>query len=68
MSESVENIKKDSRLAALLEAGQMKLVAGDGRQGYPEDGPYDAIHVGAAAATLPQAVCYTDCNSPKASN
>ena len=29
---------------------------GDGRQGYSSEGPYDAIHVGAAAPTLPQAV------------
>ncbi|CAI5965007.1 unnamed protein product [Closterium sp. NIES-64] len=28
----------------------------DGREGYPEAGPYDAIHVGAAAAELPQAL------------
>lgn len=56
VSESVENIKKDSNLASLLESGQMKLVSGDGRQGFPEDSPYDAIHVGAAAATLPQAL------------
>lgn len=56
VSESVENIKKDSNLASLLESGQMNLVSGDGRQGFPEDSPYDAIHVGAAAATLPQAV------------
>jgi protein-L-isoaspartate(D-aspartate) O-methyltransferase len=56
VSESIVNIKKDRDLAALLESGQMKFVTGDGRQGYEEDGPYDAIHVGAAAATLPQAV------------
>jgi len=29
---------------------------GDGRKGYPDGGPYDAIHVGAAAATIPDAV------------
>ena len=29
---------------------------GDGREGYAADGPFDAIHVGAAAPTLPQAV------------
>ena len=34
----------------------MKLVVGDGRQGHAQDGPYHAIHVGAAAPTLPQAV------------
>ena len=27
---------------------------GDGRKGCPEYGPYDCIHVGAAAAQLPQ--------------
>lgn len=31
-------------------------TVGDGRQGYPEEEPYDAIHVGAAASTVPQAV------------
>ncbi|XP_062604078.1 protein-L-isoaspartate(D-aspartate) O-methyltransferase-like isoform X2 [Saccostrea cucullata] len=56
VSESIVNIKKDPKLIPLLESGQMKLVAGDGRQGYAEDAPYDAIHVGAAAATLPQAL------------
>lgn len=40
----------------LLEAERVKLLVGDGRQGYTELGPYDAIHVGAAAATLPQAL------------
>jgi len=25
--------------------------------GHPEEAPYDAIHVGAAAPTVPQAVC-----------
>ena len=29
---------------------------GDGRKGYPEEGPFDAIHVGAAAPTLPYEV------------
>ncbi len=29
---------------------------GDGRLGCPEGAPYDAIHVGAAAATVPKAV------------
>lgn len=31
----------------------MRLV-GDGRLGYAADSPYNAIHVGAAAETLPQ--------------
>lgn len=33
----------------------MRLV-GDGRLGHAADGPYNAIHVGAAADTLPQEV------------
>jgi len=33
----------------------MRLV-GDGRLGHAVDGPYNAIHVGAAAETLPQEV------------
>ena len=28
----------------------MKFVAGDGRKGWKEGAPYDAVHVGAAAA------------------
>ncbi|XP_060531324.1 protein-L-isoaspartate(D-aspartate) O-methyltransferase-like isoform X1 [Cylas formicarius] len=51
---SVQNMNKGN--ADLLESGQVRLVVGDGRQGYPEFAPYDAIHVGAAAATLPQAL------------
>jgi len=34
------------------------VLAGDGRLGYPDDAPYDAIHVGAAAATIPQPVSF----------
>lgn len=32
-------------------------LVGDGRLGFPDGAPYDAIHVGAAAPTLPKAVC-----------
>ncbi|VDN98047.1 unnamed protein product [Rodentolepis nana] len=32
------------------------LVTGDGRQGYPPHAPYDLIHVGAAAPSIPQEV------------
>jgi protein-L-isoaspartate O-methyltransferase len=56
VNQSIENVRKDPALAALLDAGQMKLVVGDGRQGYEELGPYDAIHVGAAAPQVPTAV------------
>ena len=56
VEDSVKNVKKDPELVKLMDSGQMKLVAGDGRKGYEQDGPYDAIHVGAAAAILPQPV------------
>jgi len=52
---SIANIRKDGK-GALLDSGQLQVVLGDGRQGYPQDGPYHAIHVGAAAPTLPQAL------------
>ena len=51
---SESNVKKNH--ADLLTSDQVKLVVGDGRQGFAQDGPYDAIHVGAAAPTLPQSV------------
>ncbi|XP_076252656.1 protein-L-isoaspartate(D-aspartate) O-methyltransferase-like isoform X2 [Rhynchophorus ferrugineus] len=47
-----QNIMRDN--PELLNSGKVLLVTGDGRQGYSESGPYDAIHVGAAASTLPQ--------------
>ena len=56
VEDSIKNVKKDPELAKLMDTGQLKLVAGDGRKGYEPEGPYDAIHVGAAAPTLPQAV------------
>lgn len=39
------------------------IVTGDGRNGYPSCAPYDAIHVGAAAPTLPIALV-NQLNSP----
>lgn len=36
--------------------GRIKLVVGDGREGWEDEAPYDAIHVGAAAAELPPAL------------
>jgi len=47
------NLQKDGK-EPLLQSGQIRLVAGDGRKGVPDSGPYNAIHVGAAAAELPQ--------------
>eukprot|EP00094_Tigriopus_californicus_P006734 TCALIF_06485-PA protein Name:"Similar to Pcmt1 Protein-L-isoaspartate(D-aspartate) O-methyltransferase (Rattus norvegicus)" AED:0.31 eAED:0.31 QI:0/0.25/0.2/0.6/0.75/0.8/5/0/208 len=36
-----------------LEKGTIKLIVGDGRKGFPSEGPYNAIHVGAAAECIP---------------
>ena len=35
-----------------LKSGKVQFVCGDGRKGWPQGGPYDAIHVGAAAVEL----------------
>eukprot|EP00088_Acartia_fossae_P036909 TRINITY_DN38108_c0_g1_i13.p1 TRINITY_DN38108_c0_g1~~TRINITY_DN38108_c0_g1_i13.p1 ORF type:complete len:230 (-),score=21.49 TRINITY_DN38108_c0_g1_i13:304-993(-) len=48
-----KNIEKDGK-EELIAKGHIKLVVGDGRKGYASGGPYNAIHVGAAAPTLPQ--------------
>ncbi|XP_050810837.1 protein-L-isoaspartate(D-aspartate) O-methyltransferase-like isoform X2 [Gopherus flavomarginatus] len=50
--ESIRNVREDD--PTLLTSGRLKLLVGDGRQGYPEEAPYDAIHVGAAADTVPK--------------
>ncbi|XP_034967102.2 protein-L-isoaspartate(D-aspartate) O-methyltransferase isoform X1 [Zootoca vivipara] len=50
--ESIQNINEDD--PSLLSSGRVKLLVGDGRKGYPEEAPYDAIHVGAAAPTVPK--------------
>uniref|UniRef100_A0A2P2I4I1 Protein-L-isoaspartate(D-aspartate) O-methyltransferase n=1 Tax=Hirondellea gigas TaxID=1518452 RepID=A0A2P2I4I1_9CRUS len=48
------NILSDS--PDLLNSGTIELIVGDGRKGHSASGPYDAIHVGAAAPELPQAL------------
>ncbi|KAK4350601.1 hypothetical protein RND71_029914 [Anisodus tanguticus] len=50
---SIKNVEK-SAAAPLLKEGSFSLHVGDGRKGWPEHAPYDAIHVGAAAADVPQ--------------
>ncbi|KAI1240916.1 hypothetical protein IHE44_0009365 [Lamprotornis superbus] len=54
VDDSINNVKKDD--PTLLSSGRVKLIVGDGRMGYAEEAPYDAIHVGAAAPVVPQAV------------
>ncbi|PGH16098.1 protein-L-isoaspartate O-methyltransferase [Polytolypa hystricis UAMH7299] len=46
------NMRKSEDGRKYLDSGKVKLIVGDGRLGYPDGGPYDAIHVGAAAATM----------------
>ncbi|KAL2219044.1 protein-L-isoaspartate O-methyltransferase [Thermoascus aurantiacus ATCC 26904] len=49
---SRSNMSKSADGRKFLESGKVKFVVGDGRQGWKEGAPYDAIHVGAAAETL----------------
>ncbi|XP_027028169.2 l-isoaspartyl protein carboxyl methyltransferase, like [Tachysurus fulvidraco] len=49
---SVKNVQADD--PELLTSGRIKLMVGDGRLGFPDGAPYDAIHVGAAAPTTPK--------------
>lgn len=44
------NAGKSSEGRNMLEKGQIAFVKGDGRKGWSDGAPYDAIHVGAAAA------------------
>ncbi|KAI0250690.1 Pcmt1-prov protein [Lactifluus subvellereus] len=50
------NIRADGLGDAIDQPLGIVLVTGDGRLGYAEKGPYDAIHVGAAAKTVPPAL------------
>ncbi|KAI5079439.1 hypothetical protein GOP47_0004918, partial [Adiantum capillus-veneris] len=52
---SIEAIKK-GKAAHLLESGQLSIHSSDGKLGYPDGAPYDGIHVGAAAAVVPESL------------
>ncbi|XP_073299525.1 protein-L-isoaspartate O-methyltransferase 1-like isoform X1 [Primulina huaijiensis] len=52
---SIVNIQR-SAAAQLQKEGILSLHAGDGRLGWPQFAPYDAIHVGAAASEIPEAL------------
>lgn len=54
-SKSITNIEK-SKAAPLLKEGSLSIQVGDGRLGWAEAAPYDAIHVGAAAPEIPKAL------------
>ena len=46
---ATNNMKRSSQGRDMIDKGQVKLIKADGRKGWPEDAPFDAIHVGAAA-------------------
>eukprot|EP00300_Choanocystis_sp_HF-7_P004385 c13381_g1_i2.p1 GENE.c13381_g1_i2~~c13381_g1_i2.p1 ORF type:complete len:138 (+),score=30.43 c13381_g1_i2:394-807(+) len=51
---SVRNTAKSN--SDLMESGVLKYLCTDGHWGYQQGAPYHAIHVGAAPATVPQAL------------
>eukprot|EP01122_Echinamoeba_exundans_P001686 TRINITY_DN116_c0_g1_i1.p1 TRINITY_DN116_c0_g1~~TRINITY_DN116_c0_g1_i1.p1 ORF type:complete len:165 (-),score=30.47 TRINITY_DN116_c0_g1_i1:215-709(-) len=51
---SIKNLKSDR--SDLLDDGYAEIHEGDGYKGWAESAPYDAIHVGAAAPSIPQAL------------
>ena len=51
---SRENLEKS--FSEELKNDNIELVVGDGRVGYPEKAPYNCIHVGAAAAEIPESL------------
>ncbi|OAP06561.1 PIMT1 [Arabidopsis thaliana] len=55
VASSVKNIEA-SAASPFLKEGSLAVHVGDGRQGWAEFAPYDAIHVGAAAPEIPEAL------------
>ena len=51
VSLAIANVNKGN--SDLLSNNIINFVAADGRQGYPKEAPYDAIHVGAAVESTP---------------
>ncbi|XP_050537732.1 protein-L-isoaspartate(D-aspartate) O-methyltransferase isoform X2 [Daktulosphaira vitifoliae] len=54
VEKSIENIANDN--PELLNSQRVILEIGDGRLGYEKFAPYNAIHVGAAAESIPQSL------------
>eukprot|EP01103_Thecamoeba_quadrilineata_P014065 TRINITY_DN4079_c0_g1_i2.p1 TRINITY_DN4079_c0_g1~~TRINITY_DN4079_c0_g1_i2.p1 ORF type:complete len:191 (+),score=39.13 TRINITY_DN4079_c0_g1_i2:188-760(+) len=52
VDQSLENVRTDD--PELLDSGRIILKVGDGWEGVPEVAPFDLIHVGAAAARVPE--------------
>jgi len=51
---SIQNLNRDD--PSLIKDGKVSIKFGDGWKGDQSNAPFDAIHVGAAAETLPQAL------------
>jgi protein-L-isoaspartate(D-aspartate) O-methyltransferase len=47
------NMRKSADGRKFIESGKVKFVTGDGRLGWKDGAPYDVIHVGAAAKSVP---------------
>ncbi|KAG9406628.1 hypothetical protein AC1031_002949 [Aphanomyces cochlioides] len=54
VAQSLDNARRGD--SDLIDQGTLQLKFGDGWQGAPNDAPFDFIHVGAAAPTVPQAL------------
>jgi len=55
VDQSISNLSKDGfQIDNEGNASGLKVVLGDGRKGWKDEAPYDAIHVGAAAPFMPQ--------------
>ncbi|KAK3073274.1 hypothetical protein LTR53_005271 [Teratosphaeriaceae sp. CCFEE 6253] len=52
----IGNTRKSAEGRELMDSGGIRYVKADGRLGWLEDAPYDAIHVGAAAVAFHQAL------------
>lgn len=49
----LKNLQKNSEYKKFTDSGVIQLICGDGWKGFPEDAPFNAIHVGAAADKIP---------------
>jgi protein-L-isoaspartate(D-aspartate) O-methyltransferase len=54
MKKSLKNLMKDTVHAEWLKTGFLEIKTGDGWKGWPEEGPFNVIHVGAAAVEIPK--------------
>ena len=50
------NLTKDEKLREWQEKGLIRIEKADGRLGSSADAPFDAIHVGAGATVMPEAL------------